>query len=104
MARRGSKTVRYSPANPGQLSQDVVETFTGGSYTKTILTEDTTFYRVYGGDAGKVGRYMSRTPQNGGIQSQMDLALNPKWGNTTEFVTTVTVPKGTVIYEGTAAS
>ena len=54
-----------------------------------------TFYRVYGGDAGKVGRYISTTPQNGGIQSQMDLALNPKWGNTAEFVTTVTVPKGT---------
>jgi hypothetical protein len=98
-----AESIRYSPANPGPLSQDVAETFTGGSYTQTVLTEDMTFYRVYGGDAGQVGSYMSRVPQNGGIQSQIDLALKPEWGNTTECVTTVTVPKGTVIYEGTAA-
>ncbi len=46
---------------------------------------------------------MTRVPQNGGIQSQIDLALNPEWGNTTQYVTKVTVPKGTVIYEGAAA-
>ena len=38
-----------------------------------------------------------------GLQSQIDLALNPEWGNTAEYVTTVVVPKGTVIYEGSAA-
>jgi len=46
---------------------------------------------------------MSRTPQSGGLQSQLDLALNPTWGNNATKVTTVTVPKGTVIYEGVAA-
>lgn len=46
---------------------------------------------------------MTRVPQNGGIQSQIDLALKPEWGNTTQYVTKVTVPKGNVIYEGTAA-
>lgn len=60
-------------------------------------------YRVHGGSAGKVGWYLSRTPQGEGLQSQMDLALNPSWGNTTENVTKVIVPKGTVVYEGTAA-
>ncbi|MFZ5598191.1 MAG: RHS repeat domain-containing protein [Bacillota bacterium] len=94
---------RFSPINPGPLSDDVAKTFTGGSYTQKVLTEDTTFYRVYGGKAGKVGSYMSRIPQNGGMQSQIDLALNPAWGNTASSVTKVTVPKGTVIYEGTAA-
>lgn len=85
------------------MKPSVAETFTGGSYTKTVLNEDTTFYRVYGGDAKQVGSYMSRVPQNGGIQSQIDLALKPEWGNTTEYVTKVIVPKGTTIYEGTAA-
>lgn len=42
-------------------------------------------------------------PQNGGMQSQIDLALNPDWGNTARYVTKVTVPKGTTIYVGTAA-
>ena len=51
-----------------------------------------------------VGNYMSRTPQNGGMQSQIDLGLNPSWGNTTENIVEVTVPKGTIIYEGRAAS
>lgn len=44
-----------------------------------------------------------KTPQGGGLQSQLDLALNPSWGNSTENVTKVIVPKGTVIYEGVAA-
>lgn len=69
-----------------------------------MLTEDTTFYRVHGGSADKVGRYMTRTPQSDAMQSQMDLALNPKWGNTATNISTVTVPKGTMIYEGAAAS
>lgn len=67
------------------------------------LTEDTTFYRVYGGGARRVGSYMSRTSQYGGMQSQLDLALNPDWENTATHITKVTVPKGTIIYEGAAA-
>lgn len=78
-------------------------TVTGGVYTRRTLTEDTTFYRVYSNDSNKIGGYMSRTPQNGGMQSQFDLALNPDWGNSALYVEKVTVPKGTVIYEGTAA-
>lgn len=60
-------------------------------------------YRVSGGNAGKVGSYVSRTSQGGGLQSQLDLALNPSWGNTTENITKVVVPKETTIYEGVAA-
>ena len=60
-------------------------------------------YRVHGGKAGKAGSYVSRTSQNGGLQSQVDLALNPSWGNNATKVTKVVVPKGTTIYEGTAA-
>ena len=95
--------IKYSPINPGPLKQSVAETFTGASYTQTVLQTDTVFYRVSTNEAGKVGSYMTRTPQMGGMQSQLDLALNPEWGNTAQVVTKVTVPKGTVIYEGTAA-
>jgi len=73
----GSKT--YSPVNPHPtLSKDVQNSFSGGTFIEKVLTEDTVFYRVYGGSADKVGRYMTRTPQSGSMQSQMDLALNPK--------------------------
>jgi len=98
------ESVTYSPVKPGPLKPSVAETFNGAVYKETVLTEETTFYRVYGGNSGKVGSYMTRVPQNGGTQSQIDLALNPEWGNTAQYTTNVTVPKGTVIYEGTAAS
>ena len=95
---------KYSPVNVGPLREKEAATFSGATYTEKVLTEDTLMYRVYGGNANKVGTYLSRTPQNGGLQSQMDLALNPDWGNTTEHVSKVIVPKGTKIYEGTAAA
>lgn len=57
------KVVTYSPANPGPLKQSVAETFSGATYKQIVLTEDTIFYRVYGGEAGKVGSYMTRVPQ-----------------------------------------
>ena len=100
----GETGTTYSPANPGPLKPEVADSFSGGTYTEKVLTSDTTFYRVYGGEAQKVGQYMTRIPQNGGLQSQIDLALNPDWGNTAQYVIKVTVPKGTIIYEGTAAS
>lgn len=32
------------------------------------------------------------------------MALNPDWGNTAQYVVKVTVPKGTIIYEGKVAT
>ena len=95
--------VTYSPVNPGPLEEDVANSFNGATYTMRVLTEDAVMYRVSGGSAKVVGSYMTRTPQQGGLQSRLDLALLPKWGNTAEHVRQVMVPKGTVIYEGTAA-
>jgi len=104
VAKKGGITsIKYSPVNPGPLKQSIAETFTGASYTQKSLEANTVFYRVSTNEAGKVGSYMTRTPQMGGMQSQLDLALNPEWGNTAQVVTKVTVPKDTVIYEGTAA-
>ena len=59
-------------------------------------------YRIYGGKSQKVGRYLSLTKPRGGLQSQLDLALNPKWGNSVNKISKVKVPKGTTIYEGVA--
>ena len=100
---KGGTGVKYSPINPGPLKEEVANSFNGAVYTERVLTEDTVMYRVSGGKAGKIGSYLSMTPQRGGLQSQLDLALNPAWGNTTENVAKVIVPKGTTIYEGIAA-
>ena len=99
-----STPIKYSPINIcEEINRRVAESFSGATFTKRVLTEDTVMYRVSGGNAKEVGSYMSMTPQCGGLQSQLDLALNPIWGNTTENVTKVVVPKGTTIYEGIAA-
>jgi len=96
--------INFSLINPcDEISREVAESFSGATFTKKVLTEDTVMYRVSGGNAGEIGSYMSMIPQGGGLQSQLDLALNPAWGNTTENVTKVIVPKGTTIYKGIAA-
>ncbi|AUC87375.1 MAG TPA: hypothetical protein DCW74_13330 [Alteromonas australica] len=90
--------------NPGPLDDAVAATFRGGSYTANTLSEATTLYRVYGGNAGKIGSYWTRTKPSGPLQSQLDSALAPQWGNSASKVVSMRVPKGTTIYEGAAAS
>ena len=91
-----------SPMNPGPLSNDVANSFRSSSYYAYPLSSDTIFYKMYSDPKYKVGSYMTRTPQNSVMQTQLDLALNPDWGNYATNMTQVTVPKGTVIYEGVA--
>jgi hypothetical protein len=96
--------ISWNPLNgPGPLGNDVAATFRSSSYAQTALAEDTTLYRAYGGNAGPLGSYWTRTAPSGPLQSVMDSALNPAWGNTAENVSTVIVPKGTTIFEGAAA-
>jgi hypothetical protein len=99
-----SGALRWGPLNgPGPLGGDVAATFRGGSYTELSTSEATTLYRVYGGNAGELGSYWSRTAPAGPLQSTMDSALNPAWGNTAQSVSTIRVPTGTTIYDGFAA-
>ena len=90
--------------NPGPLPRAVANTFRGGSYTAITVPEATTLYRVYGGKAGQIRGYWTRTKPAGPVQSSIDSALNPQWGNTATNVATVRVPAGTTIYEGAAAA
>lgn len=98
-----TQSTRYSPVNPGPLPRSVAETFRGGSYTATTLSKPTTLYRVYGGNAGEIGGYWTRTAPSGPLQSRIDLALSPEWGNTATQVTKINVPAGQKIFEGFAA-
>ncbi len=60
-------------------------------------------HRVYGGEAGEMGRYWTRTKPLGPVQSIVDSALDRKWGNTATEVVKMKVPRGTKIFEGVAA-
>lgn len=96
--------VRWGPATgAGPLGEKVAATFRGGSYTQSVTGEATTLYRAYGGTAGEVGGYWTRTAPTGPLQARIDSALAPQWGNTAEAVSTIRVPAGTTIFEGFAA-
>ena len=97
-----NKSIQYNPINRGPLKDNIARNFRSSTYTERVLTKKTTMYRIYGGKSQKVGRYLSLTKPRGGLQSQLDLALNPKWGNSVDKISKVQVPKGTTIYEGIA--
>jgi RHS repeat-associated protein len=99
-----SNVIRFGPHMEGPLPAEIANTFRGGSYSQVTLQSETTLYRVSGGTADSMGGFWTRTPPQGPVQAQIDLALNPQWGNTAQNVTTIRVPAGTVIYEGAAAT
>jgi len=102
-AAEGASTL-FTAADVGPLPAAVANTFRGGSYTATTLSDATTLYRAYGGTAGQLGSYWTRVAPAGPLQATMDLALNPAWGNTAAQVARISVPAGTTIYEGAAAA
>lgn len=93
---------RYGPLRKGPLENSVVDNFRGGSYTASFTSENVTLYRVYGGEANMLGPYWTRTKPSGPLQSQLDSALIPSWGNTANNVVSIDVPKNTQIFEGIA--
>lgn len=98
-----SSLVKYTPVNPGPLPDSIANTFRSGTYVESVTSEYTSLYRVYGGNAGELGSYWTRTPPSGPLQSTIDSALNPVWGNTAEKVVQINVPAGVKLYEGVAA-
>jgi filamentous hemagglutinin len=89
--------------NSGPLPFDVANTFRSGTYVETITTEPTILYRVYGEGVRELGNYWTTTPPSGPVQSIIDSALDPKWGNTATQVVKIEVPTGVKMYQGYAA-
>jgi hypothetical protein len=83
------------------LSKEVAATFKGGQYTTTVLENDITLSRLYGGTSSELGSYWSRTTYSSAGRAKQYLSLPP--GNTAQNVVTIRVPAGTTIYEGKAA-
>lgn len=96
------KPVLYTPVKPGPLLQSIAVTFRSATYTGMVLDAPLELYRFYGGKAGPIGGFWSRTRPEGPIQAQIDSALNPAWGNTLQRVSTIVVPAGTTVYDGAA--
>lgn len=78
-------------------------TFRSGTYVEKVSDGNVTVYRDHGGKASADGRFWTPEPSTGPLQSQLDSAVLPEWGNTFEHQSKMTLPKGTVYYEGPAA-
>jgi len=94
---------QYGPTNQGPLPKGIVDTFRSGTYSEVVTQQPTTLYRVYGGTAQELGGYWTATKPAGPVQSIVDSALSPQWGNTATNVVKIEVPIGTKYFEGVAA-
>jgi len=91
-------------SEPGPLPLPIANTFRSGTYAETVTIEPTVLYRSYGGTANQMGGYWTTTPPSGPVQSIVDSALNPAWGNSATSVVKIEVPPGVVLYQGQTAT
>ncbi|WP_345149772.1 hypothetical protein, partial [Gluconacetobacter asukensis] len=102
-AANNTVVATYGPMNPGPLASDIANTFRSGTYTEMVAQQPTTLYRVYGGTAKQMGGYWTETPPAGPVQSIIDSALLPQWGNPATNVVKIEIPAGTTYFSGVAA-
>ncbi|EFS55578.1 hypothetical protein HMPREF9569_00667, partial [Cutibacterium acnes HL078PA1] len=61
-----------------------------------------TTYRSWSDPDYEVGGYVSRTRPAGPLQTQLDLALAPQWGNKANHISEYEIPQFAPFYEGAA--
>jgi hypothetical protein len=105
--------VRHGPMQKGALHNipmgtgTVADTFRSGSYFTAKTNRATTLYRVQGKEWAKgdrLGRFWTREKPLSPVQSVIDSALDPTWGNTGTHWVRIEVPADTTIHEGIAAA
>ncbi|TBT83212.1 type IV secretion protein Rhs [Propioniciclava sinopodophylli] len=93
--------------NPGSLSDDMAQTFSGARYETTVLTNDTVLYRA-GTEQRPLGQFFSHEPPGGVLQTQIDKAIPPVWPDGTpapiDTAFAIKEPAGTEIHTGTVAN
>lgn len=97
--RPAQPTSIASPYATAPTANGVVEAWASPPQ-EVRTTEVMVMYRVFGGDAGQLGSWLSPDRPTSRAQVRASLALPPN--NTAEFVSVVTVPAGTLIYTGVA--
>ena len=79
------------------------DTFRSSTYDEVRLTEDRLFYRDYSDPDRRFSAFWTREPSSGPVQSIIDSAILPQWGNRATDTVTIRVPAGTTVYEGPTA-
>lgn len=86
------------------LPADVAVTFLNSACKKVKLDTNQDFYRYFGGNVSKYGRYLTSDQYTNNVEAIRKLALDQNWGNPATTKVTVTLPAGTTVYQGIAAS
>lgn len=89
--------------NLQKLPKSIAETFTDSEYKTVMTTEEIKLYRTFGGRAKELGAFATTTPAQTRIDSKIETALLPEWGNSREFEIEITIPKGTILNIGKVA-
>src|SRR3990167_6782362 len=85
------------------LPKSIAKTFDCSYATRRILTEEEAYERYSGGKAGRVGRYATTDIFKSRLVARQKMALLQEWGNSISKRGLVTLPEGTVVWEGNAA-
>ena len=86
----------------GQLNLSQATSFRGATFKSKIAIKPITTYRSWSNPTYEVGGYVSRTRPAGPLQTQLDLALAPQWGNKANHISEYEIPQFTPFYEGAA--
>ncbi|WP_342376992.1 type VI secretion system tip protein VgrG [Myxococcus stipitatus] len=98
-----AETMREYGPEGGPLSPADAKAFTEGKYTMKVLKKDVTVHRLFGGESGAQGRWVTAGPRPTGLEGKIRMALRPEWGNTATQSASMTLKAGTVLYEGGVA-
>jgi hypothetical protein len=84
------------------LPPDIAATFLDAKCIKTTLRMPQTFFRYYSDPKYNQGRYLTTDQFELNTAVIRRLALNQIWGNSAKKMLSVTLPVGTVVYQGIA--
>jgi hypothetical protein len=94
----GALAQQLAPNCP--LPQEIAATFANATCTKSTLPAAQTFYRYFHSPQNRYGRYLTTDRFSTNVDVIRKLALNQSWGNRAERELSVTLPAGTVVFQG----
>ena len=99
----GDASAQTQTASTCPLPPEIAATFLQSTCSRSTLTAPQTFYRYFSSDSNRKGRYLSTDQFRDSSEAIRKLALNQAWGNQAKRQLSVTLPAGTVIYQGVVA-
>ncbi|MEH2054704.1 MAG: hypothetical protein V7K97_00695 [Nostoc sp.] len=82
------------------LPSDIAVTFLHSKCQEVKIEQPQTFYRYYSNSGNKYGRYLTTNKYKTNVAVIKNLALNQAWGNEATMIETITLPAGTITYQG----